>query len=121
MNLSERINHQIMTLILTAKNRRLRPKDVEWSLADKLGVSVSTIKEALKVLINKGLLVYTYRNPFDYVEIPAVEGHNAVRPMKVVIDDKGEPWLCDSDVEPSKDLVSQGCWRCGEIPFTRDD
>ena len=121
MNLSERINQEIMTLISNAKNRRLRPKELEWTLAEKLGVSVSTIKEALKSLIHKRQLVYTFRAPFDYVEIPAVEVHNAVRPMKVIIDDKGEPWFCDSDVEPSKDLASQGCWRCGEMPFTRDD
>lgn len=121
MTLSERINQQIITLISNAKNRRLRPQDVECTIADKFGVSISTIKEAVKNLIHKQLLVYTFRDPFNYVEIPAVEEHHAARPMKVFMDDKGEPWLCDSDVDPSKDLADQGCWRCGEMAFTRTD
>lgn len=49
------------------------------------------------------------------------EPHKAARPMKVVVDNNGCPWLCDSNVDESKDLKDQGCWRCAELPFTRDD
>jgi hypothetical protein len=41
--------------------------------------------------------------------------------MKVVVDRDGLTWLCDADVDTSKDLASQGCWRCGDMPFSRND
>jgi hypothetical protein len=47
--------------------------------------------------------------------------HHAARPMRVVVDDRGCRWLCDADVDETKDLKEQGCWRCGDLAFTRDD
>ena len=47
--------------------------------------------------------------------------HPGARPMKVVKDAKGELWLCDKDVDPERNLPSQGCWRCGGRAFTRND
>jgi hypothetical protein len=41
--------------------------------------------------------------------------------MKVVVADNGCTWLCDANVDESKDLDEQGCWRCAEVPFTRSD
>jgi hypothetical protein len=41
--------------------------------------------------------------------------------MKVVVDDDGCPWLCDADVDDEEGLREQGCWNCGEVPFTRND
>ena len=49
------------------------------------------------------------------------EPHKAARPMKVVVADNGCTWLCDASVDESKDLEDQGCWRCAEAPFTRND
>ena len=54
-------------------------------------------------------------------ETLTVEPHKAARPMQVVKDGKGDLWLCDQGVDTEKDLRDQGCWNCGEIPFTRDD
>jgi hypothetical protein len=50
-----------------------------------------------------------------------VEYGDTARPMKVVVDDDGCTWLCDAGVNKSKDLREQGCWRCDELAFTRDD
>ena len=50
-----------------------------------------------------------------------LEPHHAARPMKIIKDEKGEPWLCDENVDPEKDLRKQGCWNCGDLAFTRDD
>jgi len=47
--------------------------------------------------------------------------HKAARPMKVVVADDGCTWLCDANVDERKNLEQQGCWRCSEVPFTRDD
>jgi hypothetical protein len=54
-------------------------------------------------------------------EYDGTEPHHAARPMKVVEDNDGCRWLCDADVDEDKDLKDQGCWRCEELPFTRDD
>lgn len=40
--------------------------------------------------------------------------------MKVVVDDDGCNWLCDSNIDESSDLAQQGCWRCSDMAFTRD-
>ena len=47
--------------------------------------------------------------------------HKAARPMKVVMADDGCAWLCDAEVDEARDLRRQGCWRCGDLAFTRDD
>ena len=31
------------------------------------------------------------------------------RPIKIMVDGEGEYWICDSDVDPSGDFLSQGC------------
>ena len=49
------------------------------------------------------------------------ESYKAARPMRVVVDDNGCTWLCDADVNDEGDLKEQGCWRCDELAFTRDD
>jgi hypothetical protein len=41
--------------------------------------------------------------------------------MKVVMDPEGNPWLCDADVDEKGNLKKQGCWRCSDLPFTRND
>jgi len=47
--------------------------------------------------------------------------HQAARPMKVVKDRDGDRWLCDADVDEKGDLEAQGCCRCGDLQFTRND
>jgi hypothetical protein len=49
------------------------------------------------------------------------EPHHAARPMRVVEDENGCRWLCDAGVDENKNLKEQGCWRCGDLAFTRDD
>jgi hypothetical protein len=45
--------------------------------------------------------------------------HVPARPMEVVKDKHGSTWLCDKGVDPEGDLFGQGCWRCGDLAFTR--
>ena len=47
--------------------------------------------------------------------------HPSARPMEVVKARQGDWWLCDKGVDVRRDLEQQGCWRCGEHAFTRDD
>jgi hypothetical protein len=53
----------------------------------------------------------------------SVRPHKPARPMKIVVDNKGDRWLCDAYVVPKGDLRARGCWRCGdlEMPFLRND
>jgi hypothetical protein len=39
-----------------------------------------------------------------------------VRPIKIYVDEDGEYWLCDADVDPeSEDFRKEGCTAHGEI------
>jgi hypothetical protein len=33
----------------------------------------------------------------------------SARPTKVVVDRTGEYWICDADVDPTGDFLTQGC------------
>jgi len=58
---------------------------------------------------------------FDEEEIYEVDPNHPARPMVVVFDANGSHWLCDKGVDPGGDLTAQGCWQCGDFPFTRQD
>ncbi|MBD3169774.1 MAG: hypothetical protein GF307_09855 [candidate division Zixibacteria bacterium] len=47
--------------------------------------------------------------------------HPGARPMKVFLDNEGCMWLCDKDIDPDKGFENQGCWRCKDVTFTRND
>ena len=50
----------------------------------------------------------------------SIAPHKAARPMKVIVSTGGCHWICDADVDESKDLEGQGCWRCSDMAFTRN-
>jgi len=42
------------------------------------------------------------------------------RPIKVYVDDNGEYWICDADVDPtSKDFREQGCAAHSEVHLVK--
>ena len=43
--------------------------------------------------------------------------HKPARPLKYFKDKEGYGWLCDKDIDSTKDLREQGCWRCDEMAF----
>lgn len=47
--------------------------------------------------------------------------HPGARPMKVFRDAEGGLWLCDKGIDPNKGFAEQGCWRCEDLAFTRND
>jgi streptogramin lyase len=47
--------------------------------------------------------------------------HPGARPMQVFRDDDGCLWLCDKGIDPRKGFDQQGCWRCKDLAFTRND
>jgi len=59
--------------------------------------------------------------PEEEEEIYEVDPNHPARPMEIVFDEEGNHWLCDKGVDPKGDLATQGCWRCGDFQFTRQD
>jgi len=57
----------------------------------------------------------------DEVDIYEVDPNHPARPMEVVFEEDGNHWLCDKGVDADGDLAAQGCWRCGDFQFTRQD
>lgn len=47
--------------------------------------------------------------------------HPGARPMQVFLDKEGCMWLCDKGIDPGKGFEQQGCWRCRDLQFTRND
>jgi len=47
--------------------------------------------------------------------------YGGTRPMKVVVDNNGNWWLCDKQVEDSGNLAGQGCWNYADMAFDRND
>jgi hypothetical protein len=121
MNAREETRERILEAVWEAPNQRIRPVNLEKKLEHEHGLALSAIKDVLKELVDEGELVLTYRDPCSYVEIPFEESHHAARPMKVIPNKSGEYFICDDDADPSGDLLEQGCWRCGDLPFTASD
>jgi len=122
MNEYEMHRERVMELVGSAPNQRMRPNDLKRQLAQESGPSMYVVNEIIKDLVEDEDLVYTYRDPYSYVEIPCngcEGGHQAARPMKVVMDSRGSLWLCDKDFGESEDLLAENCWNCGDLPFTR--
>ncbi len=116
------LKERIMELVANSKEQRLRPIHATQTITRERDASAFEVNAALKDLIEEGELVYSYRDPCSYVEIPCngCDGkHHAARPMHVVTDGSGNRWLCDANVEPGGYLPDGSCWECGSLNFTR--
>jgi hypothetical protein len=71
MSTIEQINEQIKRKVSGSEHHRIRPRDLEKALSHETGLPVSEIKSRLRDLIQKGELVFTYRDPCSFVEFPA--------------------------------------------------
>lgn len=119
MTQSEQIRKEIMEMVTAAENQRQRPFLVVQTVSDNLAVPMFRVKKILEDLIKERQLVFTYRDPCSFVEIPVQELPRNSPPTKVVVDSKGNPWICNQDVDPSKDLAEQGCWQVREEDSSR--
>lgn len=71
-NRYEQLKDDIVTMVSDAENRRLRPHDIEQSLSPSQGGSKFTVQQALNDLVREGKLVFSYRDPWSYVEQPGL-------------------------------------------------
>ena len=121
MSQSKQIRNKIMEMVMAAKDQRQRPYSLVKTVADNSGVPIFRVKKVLENLIKERKLVFTYRDPCSFIEIPIHNMSRGSRPMKVVVDGKGSPWICDHGVDPTKDLTEQGCWQLGEDGSNEND
>jgi len=121
MSESGQIKKKIMEMVTTAENQRQRPYSVVRTVSDDLRVPIFRVKRALEDLLKERKLVFTYRDPCSFVEIPINEIPRGSLPMKVVVDGKGNPWICNHGVDPTKDLAEQGCWQVREEGSSQKD
>ena len=111
MDQSAQIRQKIMEMVIGAENQRQRPHSLVKTVSHNSGVPIFRVKKILENLIKERKLVFTYRDPCSFVEIPMTDISRGSQPLKVVADEEGNPWICDHDVDPSKDLAAQGCWQ----------
>ena len=64
------MRQNILSLIAEAKQQRLRPIEVKRMLEARYQYSMFSVQKALEELVHSGDLVFTYRDPCNYVEIP---------------------------------------------------
>ena len=116
---SEQIRKKIMEMVTAAEDQRQRPHSVVMTVSSDLEVPLFRVKKILENLVKERKLVFTYRDPCSFVEMPCDDVSRGAPPMKVVVDGKGNPWICAHDVDPSKDLATQGCWQLSEEETTQ--
>jgi len=64
------LKDRVMELVATSKDQRVRPIDATQTLTRELGTSRFAVTAAVRDLVDHGELVYAYRDPCSYVEIP---------------------------------------------------
>ena len=121
MSQFEQIQKKIMKMVAIAEGQRLRLHALVRMLSHELRISTFRVREVLEDLVRDRKLVLTYRDPFTFVELPMNEWPPGVRPMKVVVNGEGNPWICDHHVDPSRDLAGQGCWQLKEEDSSQSD
>ena len=86
MTAHQATKERIMEAVLGARYQRIRPFDLERKMARDHSLALSTVKDALKELMSKGELVFTYRDPCSYVEIPVAQSGRAAANYELSLD-----------------------------------
>ncbi len=80
MSAHETMREKVMALINSTQNRRLRPRDLEKEVGEPFRGSGSIFAEVLRGLIDEGALVYTYRDPCSFLEVPCTDDQGTAVP-----------------------------------------
>ena len=120
MSQSGQIRKKIMEVVTAAEDQRQRPHSLVMTVSSDLEVPIFRVKKVLENLLKERKLVFTYRDPCSFIELPLNDPARDSRPLKVVVDSKGNPWICPRDVNASRDLDEQGCWQVREEDISRN-
>lgn len=77
MDTRKQIEDRILEIVSNQPNKRIRPITLERELREELRVPLHEIKEALNDLMEEESLVFTYRDPCSYVEVPTLESRRS--------------------------------------------
>lgn len=61
---------RILNLVAEAKEQRFRPIELKRMLEEKYQYSMFSVQKTLNDMVRNGDLIFTYRDPCNYVEIP---------------------------------------------------
>jgi len=78
MQTGKQIKTRILAIISGASKQRIRPIDLERTLVKEGESSKTAIKRALAELVQERKVVYSYRDPCSFVEIPAVQSNSSI-------------------------------------------
>ncbi len=67
------VKARILEIVSRTQKRRVRPVLLERALKRELEFTGKEFKQALNDLVKARRLVYTYRDPCSFLEIPAAE------------------------------------------------
>jgi hypothetical protein len=70
MEHAEQMRNRILGLIAEAKDQRFRPIELKRVLEEKFQYSMFSVQKTLNEMVSNGDLIFTYRDPCNYVEIP---------------------------------------------------
>jgi hypothetical protein len=70
------LKSRVLELVAKAPERRIRPIDLERAILGEGGSSKTALKQALNALVQAEKLVYTYRDPCSFLELPALESQS---------------------------------------------
>jgi len=70
MTEGEVMRERLLELVASASNQRLRPIEARQELAGEFDISRSAVNGLVRALVEEGELVYAYRDPCSYLEIP---------------------------------------------------
>ena len=74
MSTPDHVRSHILEVVTRAPNRRIRPVFLGRTLRRECHPSKAAVRKALGDLIRARKLVYTYRDPCSFVEIPPEGG-----------------------------------------------
>lgn len=77
MQSGKQIKKRILAIVSDASNQRIRPIELERALVDEGETSKTAIKRALSELVQERRVVYSYRDPCSFVEIPALKSNSS--------------------------------------------
>ena len=63
------LKEEIVRLVSEASEQRLMPHDLERIFSHRAGFTKHTIQQAIRDLVEQGMLAYTYRDPTSYIEL----------------------------------------------------
>ena len=71
----EKIRNNICDIVTHSERMRVRPNELEKAVSHKYGIHRHAVRGILKDLLDEETLVFSYRDPCSFIEIPHARPH----------------------------------------------